>query len=139
MGIDDDIEKRRKKQREAERRAKDDTKSEITIDSNQRAVEDKLVELFDRAERMIEQVNALYAQYLTGLETNRPDVRRKQLDDLMASLVMMPKPTVIYRFRYQNINSTYVMFRERWDRNLKDLENGKIKRVVGPKARKQTA
>lgn len=94
---------------------------------------DKLLELFQRAEPLIEQLNSLYNQYIAGVESRPPRERRKQLDQIMAALQGLAKPTPSYQFRYTTLNASYFTHRDRWDRMCKDLESGKIKRVAGPK------
>ena len=94
---------------------------------------DKLLEGFERAEPLIEQLNSLYNQYITGVEQKPPLERRKQLDQLMTMMQGLGKPTSAYQFRFNSLNASYVAHRERWDRMLKDLESGKIKRITGPK------
>ena len=131
MGIEDDIKKRREAKKryaeedEAERRAK---ASELS--SNEQLTMEKLNELYDRAERLVEQVNNMYTQFFGGVENFPPKVRREQLDQLMAGLMLMAKPTEVYRFRYQSLNGTYIVYRNKWDRMMKDFEAGKIKRAV---------
>jgi Mg2+ and Co2+ transporter CorA len=94
---------------------------------------DKLLELFQRAEPLIDQLNSLYNQYVAGIEQRPPHERRKQLDELMATLQTMNKPTPAYQFRFTTLNASYLTHRDRWDRLIKDLESGKIKRVTGPR------
>lgn len=96
---------------------------------------DRLIEYYQRAEPMIEQLNNLYNQYVAGVDTHPPHERRKQLDQIMALLQGMAKPGPAYQFRYMTLNASYVTHRERWDRLMKDLETGRIKRVAGPKRR----
>jgi hypothetical protein len=131
MGIEDDIRKRReaKKKYEAEDEKERLAKGDLR-DSNEKAMQEKLTELYDRAERLVEQVNALYTQYFSGIESRPPDTRREQLEQLINALQIMAKPTEVYRFRYQSVYGTYLVYRNKWDRGLKDLENGKIKRIV---------
>jgi hypothetical protein len=97
---------------------------------------EKLTELFERVEPLIEQCNNLYNMYITGVESRPPLERRKHLDQVMTTLQMMAKPTQAYQFRFSTLNASYNTHKDRWDRMCKDLENGKIKRVTGPKARK---
>ena len=107
----------------------------IDIEAARGAGVEKLIELMDRAEPLIEQLNALYQQYITGVESRPPIERRTHLDQVMTALQMMAKPTATYQFRYQSILQSYHTHRERWERLCKDLETGKIRRVAGPKRR----
>ena len=91
---------------------------------------EKVIELLKRAEPMIEQLNHLYNMFLSGAEKLPPNEKRKQLDQIMAALITMPKPTPALKFRYQGIQSQYQTYSDRWDRLLKNLEGGKIKRSI---------
>jgi thiamine kinase-like enzyme len=94
---------------------------------------EKFEELMNRAEPLLEQINSLYKQYITGVESLPPTQRRQQLDQIMFTLQAMPKPNATYRFRFSSLNATYVSFKDRWERMIRDLESGKIKRITGPK------
>src|ERR1041385_9174302 len=131
MGIEDDIKKRREaKKRYEEEDEKERTAQPGILPSNDKLVIEQLTELYDRAERLVEQVNALYTQYFAGIESKPPDQRRQQLEQLINALQLMVKPTEIYRFRFQSVYGTYIVYRNKWERGMKDLENGKIKRIV---------
>src|SRR5579859_8066158 len=120
MAIEVEIRKRREAKKkyaeedEAERRAKDGS-----LTSNEKLTMEKLNELYDRAERLVEQVNGLYTQFISGIEGSPPKVRREQLDQLMAALQLMAKPTEVYRFRYQSLSGTYIVYRNKWDEAVK--------------------
>lgn len=94
---------------------------------------DKLFDLLQRAEPLIEQLDHLYGMYFSGAEKLPPLERRKALEQTMTTLQLMNKPTPAAVFRYNSVQSRFAAYKERWDRLLKDLESGKIKRVVGPK------
>lgn len=88
----------------------------------------KLDELMTRAEPLIEQVNSLYSQFMNGTERAPPNERRRQLDQLMTTIMMMHKPTPTQRFRATGVMYTYQQYKDRWERMIRDLESGKIKR-----------
>src|SRR6185295_11078919 len=131
MAIDDDIRKRREAKERYKREDEEERlRREGDMSSNDKLTMEKLDELYDRAERLVEQVNSLYAQYFSGIELRPPKVRREQIDQLMNALQIMVKPTEVYRFRYQSLYGTYLVYRNKWDRMCKDIDNGKIKRTV---------
>jgi hypothetical protein len=86
---------------------------------------EKLIELLDRVEPLMEQVNILYSQYFTGVERLPPVERRKQLGQIMNSLALMSKPTQVLQFRFKSVQSRFQSFCDQWDRKLRDLESGK--------------
>lgn len=91
---------------------------------------DKLVELLDRVEPLLEQVNVLYAQFFSGMERLPPKERHKQLDQVMTSLTAMSKPTQILQFRFNTLRARYRTYCEQWAKKLKDVESGKIARPL---------
>jgi hypothetical protein len=132
-------EKRRQREREDERdeeltrSLKGKSRSGQDLPLNGSGSTEKLIELFERAEPMIEQLNNLYQQYVVGVESRPPIERRKQLDQVMMTLQIMGKPMTSHQFRFNTLNARYLTHRDRWDRLMKELESGKIKRVTGPK------
>ncbi len=144
MALDDFDERRRQHalKREREREEEDaqgslaDKRRGLTpnaINENASSSEGKILEFFERADPLMEQLNNLYSQYIAGVERMPPIERRKQLDQMMATLQLMAKPTQALQFRYNTVHAKYVSHRDRWDRLCRDLESGKIKRTVGPK------
>jgi len=92
---------------------------------------EKLDELIERGEPLIEQVNNLYNQYFSGAERLPPVERRKQLDQLMQTIQLMAKPTAGIRFKCEALLNQYNTYKDRWERMLRDLESGKIRRAGG--------
>jgi len=92
---------------------------------------DRVTQLVEQAEPLIEQVNNLYNQFMSGIERLPPEARRKQLDDMMGSITTMPKPTPAVQFRCNTLTAHYKTYAEKWDKLLRDLEAGKIQRRKG--------
>ncbi|MCM0604956.1 MAG: hypothetical protein KA715_02595 [Xanthomonadaceae bacterium] len=91
---------------------------------------EKYEDQLERAEPMIQQLNNLYNQFISGAERQPPIERRKQLDQLMVGLQLASKPTPAVNFRFQTLWTQYKTNADRWDKLMLDLESGKIKRVV---------
>jgi len=97
---------------------------------------DKFEELVERAGPMIDQLNNLYNMFFAGAEKLPPIERRKQLDQILNALTLMPKATANQRFRFATLQNQYITFRDKWDKQIKDLEAGKLKRrTAGPLGR----
>jgi len=94
---------------------------------------EKLDELIQRADPLINQLNNLYKMFAVGVESIPPNERRQHLDQLMAALQMINKPTPAALYKYNAINSKYMAHRDLWDKMMRDLESGKIKRIAGPR------
>ena len=128
-----------KKEMELDRDREDELDAAIQLKrkgpSNPSASSDPLVQieqLLKQSEPLIEQLNNLYNQYFSGAEQSPPIQLRKHLDENMAHLANLPKPTASLRFRASSLTSQYVTFRDRWDKKLKDIETGKFQRKMVP-------
>lgn len=129
MAMEDEEERLRRRRREAE-----DERDTERLKANPTPGKplsdptgDKFIELIERAEPMIEQLNTLYNMYAAGAEKLPPTERRKQLDQTMTALQMLNKGTLANRFRYNSVQNRYQSHCERWDRMMKSLEGGRVK------------
>lgn len=89
---------------------------------------EKVREILEKIEPLMEQVDGQYRMYMAGVERMPPTERRRLLDQSFFQLQNLSKPTMTLRFMADQARSRYVTMKERWDRQMKDLENGKIKR-----------
>ncbi len=89
---------------------------------------EKLIQQLQQIDPLIDQVNSLYNQYIAGIERLPPIERRKILEQMMDAATAMAKTTPSARFRFSGIQARYISHRDRWDKLMKDLEAGKIKR-----------
>lgn len=87
-----------------------------------------VVQLIERIETLLEQVGSLYNQYFAGAEKLPPIERRKQLDQSIAQLQSAQKAMTADRFRANGTVARWKAYSDRWDRQLKLLEQGKITR-----------
>lgn len=117
-----------------------DLSSKVTSQTQQKEKEKKinyssgkLDDLIKRADVLIEQLNHLYKMFATGIELRAPIERRSQLEQVMLSIQMANKPTPATLFRWSSIQSRYLVHKDKWDKTLKDIESGKIKRTAGPR------
>lgn len=146
MASEDEWKRRREREKELEEREKEDReeaekRQKQNIPGKQSAFHgglptEKLDEYIQRATVLIEQLNSLYHMYITGIEKLPPLEKRNQLDQIMVALTSAPKPTPSLLFKCNNIISTYSTHKERWDKMMKDLENGKLKRSIGSGAKR---
>ena len=102
----------------------------LSFDEPSSGPDQNIDRLLERGEPMIDQLNNLYNQFMAGVERAPPIAQRKQLDELFNSISQLPKNTPALRFRYDNVYSKYRTFRDRWDKLMRDLEDGKARRVV---------
>ena len=90
-----------------------------------------LDETIQKLEVMTEQLNNLYNQYLSGVEKRAPIEKRRQYASLVQILQNLPKPTLQARFRSNTMLVRFQSQMERWDKLLRKLEAGGLKRRLG--------
>lgn len=91
---------------------------------------ERYLQLIQSTDVSIDQVNNLFQMYIAGVERLPPIEKQKLLDQSMIRLESMEKATPAARFRYQALQSRYQTYKNRWEKLLKDLEAGKIKRIA---------
>lgn len=135
MAPDDD------RKRQLERRQREDEIDE-EIKASQRATSkekleraptsvgdsDQLRGLLDQTELLIEQVSNLYGQYFAGLERLPPVEKRRLLERQVATIQASGTSIPALKFRVSSVLAKFQTQKDRWDRTMKDLEAGKIKR-----------
>ena len=87
--------------------------------------ENKIVELLNRAELLMVQLNVAYNQYAAGAEKFAPNERRNQLNKIIQTLQMTTKPTMALTYRQETLHSKFISSSTRWDKVLKSKELGK--------------
>jgi hypothetical protein len=85
----------------------------------------RLSELLDRVGPLLEQLNNLYAMFIAGVERRPPIERRQVLEAMIQQIGGLPKPTPAISFRVQTVLTSFNSHRDRWDKMLRDRENGK--------------
>lgn len=107
-----------------------DFKKDNTSEIDTKKILTELNHLIENAEILIEQLNNLYNMYAAGVEVMPPVAKRRQLEALMKQMLTMPKTSSALQFRWGSIQARFNVHKDRWDRIIKDLELGKIKRPV---------
>lgn len=88
-----------------------------------------LRKLIEQVDPLMDRIHTLYNQYLSGAEKSPPNTLREQLEKMIQSITASSKPTASLRFQASSVQSKYTTYRERWDKLLRDLEAGRIKRA----------
>ncbi len=124
----DDIWRRRREREDEEEAEKLEIESKKLGIKSTPETDQKLEGLTHQAEVLIEQVDRLYTLYFQGMEKLPPIQKRKILDDMMDQIDREAKPTAQQRFKAQSARTKYSTYKDRWDKKLKDLESGKLRR-----------
>jgi hypothetical protein len=123
----DEIQRKREREDELSQRIKPNTQEAQKAESKGASGEQIETWIKD-SNILIEQVNNLYQMYVGGAEKNPPIVQRKRLEELIHKVQMATKSTTTLRFLSSNLNSKFLTFKDKWEKLLKDLESGKVKR-----------
>ena len=89
-----------------------------------------------RLEQDIIKLKAAYDQYFAGIERRPPDKLAEKVAREVRTLTSTVMTNTALRFRNQQAISRYNTYFQYWQRNLRELEEGRkpMRRVVGPAA-----
>src|SRR5680860_52229 len=87
-----------------------------------------------RLEQDIMKLKAAYDQYFAGIERRPPDKLAKKVAREVRILTSTIMTNTALRFRNQQAISRYNIYHQYWQRNVRELEEGRkpIRRVVAP-------
>jgi len=91
---------------------------------------DKLDSLIHSAQTLIEQINGLMNMFAVGVETRPPIERRRLLEKTMDAIMQSTKPTQAAMYHASSMNASFLIHNDKWERMLRDIDSGKIKRTV---------
>ncbi len=86
----------------------------------------KLNELESEIERLIYE----YDQFFLGFQRVEPQARRKRIERMIRDLMDTYIANATLKFRLQNLKQRYATYREKWDRFLRQMEEGTFVRDV---------
>ena len=136
MAEDEDERRKRRREREDELdNAKESLKPSIKQTTKpggkqpEQSFDISFEDLVAKANAQIDQVSALYNMFFAGAATLPPIENRAQLEATMKALQAAHKVTPAASFRFNTIVSRFTTYKDRWDKQLKSLEGGKIKRA----------
>ncbi|PLY07761.1 MAG: hypothetical protein C0624_03325 [Desulfuromonas sp.] len=75
-----------------------------------------------------------YEKFFAGLEKREPYKERDDLTKLVRSLIGVHITQADIKFRLQSLTAKFNTYSQQWDRQLKLLEEGKLRRQVRPGA-----
>jgi hypothetical protein len=94
-----------------------------------------------KLERDIQKLKTAYEQYFAGVERKTPDRLAATVAREVRSLTATVINNTALRFRAQQAISRYQVYLSYWQKNLRDLEDGKkpVRRAMGSAAAQKTA
>ncbi len=95
------------------------------IDSGDEALTTADLErMIEESEQQMDQLNAIYNQFLANADKRPPIEQRKRLGKVIEQLIAAPKANSQIRFKCNNTVNRFQTLCERWDKMLRAIENG---------------
>jgi hypothetical protein len=85
-----------------------------------------LLRMLSRADLQLEQIQHLYNMYVAGVERTPPHSQRKQIDELFFKMMGVPKNNQTLLFRFNQFQTKFNTYKDRWERLMRDIESGKV-------------
>ncbi len=100
------------------------------IEADKIAMEEELVTL----DKKLNRVRVLYDQYFMGIERLPPEMMRNDLDKaFMRSKIQRCRSTAL-KFRFRSTRQKYTSLKSYWDRIIRLIEEGRIRRGITGRA-----
>ncbi len=91
---------------------------------------EKIAQRLNELEREIETLIYEYDQFFLGFQRVEPVARRKKIERMIRDLMDTYIANATLKFRLQNLRQRYATYREKWDRFLRQMEEGTFVRDV---------
>jgi hypothetical protein len=86
-------------------------------------------ELTDLEARMA-RLRVLYDQYFMGIERMEPTYLRGEVDKIFRRSQILKRGNTVFKFRFRSLQQRYTSYRSYWDRIVRMIEDGKMRRGV---------
>jgi hypothetical protein len=86
-------------------------------------------ELTDLEGRMA-RLRVLYDQYFMGIERMEPTYLRGEVDKIFRRSQILKRGSTVFKFRFRSLQQRYTSYRSYWDRIVRMIEDGKMRRGV---------
>ncbi|MFH1529282.1 MAG: hypothetical protein ABIK09_00965 [Pseudomonadota bacterium] len=100
------------------------------LENAKKAMEEEVVEL----DKKLNRIRVLYDQYFMGVERLPPEMMRNELDKaFMRSKIPRSRSTAL-KFRFRSVRQKYTSLKSYWDRIVRLIEEGRIRRGITGRA-----
>jgi len=96
----------------------------------------EIEELVNGLAPRVERLKSLYEQYFMGIERIPPAILRKEVDRAFWRLRRERFNNTALRFRFQQVLQRYNVYKQYWQRIMRQIERGTYKRAIDRAARK---
>lgn len=133
---DDSFENRRRRDRREEEEAEEEQRAKLknaTIPTTASKVHSQtssnaVLEQMRLIDTMIDQVHNLYQMFIAGVERLPPKEKQALIEKSIANLQGNLSQTPATKFRFNTLNTRFLSYKDRWEKMMKNIESGKIKK-----------
>lgn len=93
-----------------------------------RSLREDITEELDTLENSLKRLRIDYEQYFMGNMKRPPSVLQGKVQKTVLKLAASPPLNTRLRFRFNQLNSRFQMFRQQWGRTMREIEAGTYKR-----------
>jgi hypothetical protein len=98
------------------------------------ALKDKYTKELDSLEKRISRLRVLYDQYFMGIERLEPLHLRNDIKKTMRRSEILKRGSTVLKFRYRSLQQRFTSYGSYWDRIVRMIEEGQIRRGVSQQA-----
>ena len=95
---------------------------------------EQLAQRLEKIDQDLKALIILYEKFFSGLDKREPYKEREAVAKLVRSLVGVHITQADIKFRLQNLTAKFNTYSQQWDRQMKLLEEGKLRRQLRPGA-----
>jgi hypothetical protein len=94
------------------------------------AVKEGMEKELDELEGRIARLRVLYDQYFMGIEKMEPTFLRAEVEKMFRRSQILKLGTTVLKFRFRSLQQRYTSYRSYWDRIVRLIEDGHIRRGI---------
>ena len=110
--------------------ARDDETQRHSVREQQRREDAEL----DQLERELEELRVAYDRYFLGLDKRPPETRRVAWERAARKAKLADSTRAVVRFRFSNLRQRHAVLAAYWDRTMRKIEEGTLRRGPGLRA-----
>jgi hypothetical protein len=97
------------------------------------ALKEKMDKEMDDLDSRISRLRVLYDQYFMGIERVEPIFLRNSIEKDFRRSNILRRGSTVLKFRYRSLQQKYTAYRSYWNRIVRLIEDGQIRRGIGLK------
>jgi len=94
------------------------------------ALKEKFDAELDQVDQRIARLRVLYHQYFMGIEKLEPMYQRKEIQKIFNLSQILKLGSTVHRFRYRALQQKFTSYASYWDRIVRLIEEGRMRRGV---------